>query len=117
MTEDDSNDEKSGTEVDSCVYGSRTRKDGILETESVYAFARIVRRILNVSRQRAAATSVLRCDPRDEDGHRCLLPRTNPKICIKHNRRSNRQIHRPTETSRFTKSVAGLAVFNPDPVT
>ena len=26
MTEDDSNDEKSGTEVDSCVKGSRTRK-------------------------------------------------------------------------------------------
>jgi len=26
VTEDDSNDEKSGTEVDSCVKGSRTRK-------------------------------------------------------------------------------------------
>jgi len=26
VTEDDSNDEKSGTEVDSCVRGSRTRK-------------------------------------------------------------------------------------------
>ena len=26
MTENDSNDEKSGTEVDSCVKGSRTRK-------------------------------------------------------------------------------------------
>ena len=26
MTEDDSNDEKSGTEVDSCVKGLRTRK-------------------------------------------------------------------------------------------
>ena len=26
MTEDDSNDEKSGTEVNSCVKGSRTRK-------------------------------------------------------------------------------------------
>ena len=26
VTEDDSNDEKSGTEVDSCVNGSRTRK-------------------------------------------------------------------------------------------
>ena len=26
MTEDDSNDEKSGTEVDSCVKGSRTQK-------------------------------------------------------------------------------------------
>ena len=27
MTDDDSNDERSGTEVDSCVKGSRTRKD------------------------------------------------------------------------------------------